>query len=311
MIKLSDKVYVIGHTNPDTDSICAAIGLAHYKNSTGHKNIVPARTGSMNAETEFVLEYFAVKKPEILSDATGKKLILVDHNEYSQAVSGAEEADIVEVLDHHRIGDVKTSGPIPFHVEPVGSTSTLVYEKFQNSEFRIADKIKGLLFSAILSDTVIFKSPTTTDRDVEVGEKLGKDLGLDPVEFGKKMFKVKSNIDEKTAREAVLGDFKEYDIGEIKIGVNQIETVTPEIAMSRKEEFLEEMEAVRKERGYTFMITLVTDLLKKDSHALFIGEKRDEFGKAFNVKLKGNEAFLEGILSRKKQVIPKLESVLG
>lgn len=308
---MNDNVYVVGHKNPDTDSICAAICLSKLKEVQGETNVLPARTNETNSETDFVLEKFDLEKPQVLEDASDKKIILVDHNEYSQAVEGAEEAEIVEVLDHHRIGDVETSGPIPFHVEPVGSTSTLIYERFKEQGIEPSESVKGALFSAILSDTVIFRSPTTTERDEKAGEELAADLGLDPVKYGKEMFKVKSNIDEKSAREAVVGDFKEYDIGEHKIGVNQIETVTPETAMSRKDEFLEAMEQVREERGYTFMINLVTDLLEENSKALFVGDEKESFEQAFDVKLEDNEAFLEGVLSRKKQVIPNLESVLG
>lgn len=303
------ETYILGHKNPDTDSIVSAICYSRLKKIKGEETVA-ARCGKTNTETEFVLNRFNLESPRLLEDATGKRIVLVDHNEYSQAVDGLRDADIVEVLDHHRIGDVQTSGPIDFHVEPVGSTSTLVAGRFMDSDVEMKEGTKGALLSGILSDTVLFRSPTSTERDEEQARRLADDLGLDVEEYGKKMFREKSKLGDKQPEEIVLGDFKEYEMGGGTVGIGQVETVTPGEVLDRQEEIVEAMERIVDERDYTFLLFLVTDLLNENSEAFFVGDKQEAFEEALDVKLENRTVFLGGVLSRKKQVVPPLENAL-
>lgn len=306
---MSERVYVLGHKNPDTDSISSAITYANMKREEG-MDAVAARCGEINPETSYVLDRFDMEAPQLVDEVSGNKVILVDHNEYSQAVDGARDAEIVGVLDHHRVGDVQTDGPINFHIEPIGSTSTIIAQRYMDKDIEMTEGIKGLLLSAILSDTVVFRSPTSTPKDEKIGRKLAKDLGLDVEEYGKEMFKAKSKLGEKGTREIVLGDFKEFEMGEDLIGIGQVETVTPEEVIERKDGILESMQNVVDDRDYTFLILLVTDLLNENSETLFVGEKSDVFESTFDVEIHKNSAFLEDVLSRKKQVVPPLREVL-
>lgn len=300
------KIYITGHQKPDTDSVCSAIAYAQYKNKKDDQEYIPVRLGELNPETQFVLNKFDTEKPKLLEKAHEKKLILVDHNEVSQSVKGVEEAEIKGVLDHHRIAGIETKKPIYFHTEPVGSTSTMVADKLLEKKETIDKNLAGLLLSAILSDTVVHRSPTNTSKDEEIAQKLANIIDLNIEEYGKEMLKKKSEIGKKGPREIILGDFKEYKISKNSIGIGQVETVTPKEVLNKEKAILKEMKEILKERNYDLLILLVTDLLKKNSEAYVQGEKKD-FEEAFNVEIKENRAFLEGVLSRKKQVVPKLE----
>ncbi|OKY78124.1 MAG: Inorganic pyrophosphatase/exopolyphosphatase [Candidatus Methanohalarchaeum thermophilum] len=301
-----NKKYVVGHKKPDTDSIASAIGYANYKKEESGINAVPVRAGELNPETKFVLDKFDVEKPSILEDASDKDLILVDHNEINQAVDNVKDANIVEVLDHHRIAGIETESPIYFHTEPIGSTSTMVAEKYLNSDIRLEESIAGVLLSAILSDTVVHRSPTNTKRDEEIASKLADLVNVGIEEYGKEMLKKKSKIGKKSPKEIILGDFKEYEIGKEFIGIGQVETVTPEEVIDQKEDLIKEMESISNERGYDLLLLLITDLLEEDSEALTVGPKSKAIEDAFDTKIENQSTFLEGVLSRKKQVVPRL-----
>lgn len=307
---MGEEILAIGHAQPDTDSIVSAIGYAKLKRELG-KNVKAARCGELNPETRFVLERFSAEEPVRIDDATGRRIILLDHNEYSQAVDGLNDAEIVEILDHHRIGDVETSGPIYFRAEPVGSTSTIVVEEYRETGVPLDDRTAGLLLSGILSDTVILRSPTATERDERVIKELSDHLGLDYEEYGKKILKEKSKLGEKEAREIVLGDFKEYEFGDGVVGIGQVETVAPDEVLEREDELHDAMEEVVAERGYTFLTLLVTDLLNEDTEALFEGERVEDFEEALGTTVKEGKAFLPDVLSRKKQVVPPIEERLA
>lgn len=306
------EVYIIGHKSPDTDSICAAIAYANLKRVTGENSAAKAaRAGKINPETEFVLNRFGVETPELLENAAGKKLILVDHNEFAQMVDGAEEAEILEVLDHHRI-EFKWANPILFHTEPVGSTSTLVAEKYFEKGIELDEKMAGIMLAAILSDTVVFKSPTSTERDKEVAEKLAKIVGVDPQKFGVEVKKAKASLEGKSAKDIIRSDFKDYTFGGKKVGVGQVEIVDIEEARSRKQEILDEMRRMTAEEGYDMVFMMLTDIIQEGTELLVVG---DEDGavtrKAFNAELKDNSVYIEGMMSRKKQVIPPLEKTMS
>ncbi len=309
MFHLADNVYVVGHKSPDTDSVAAAISYANLKNQLGLPEIyIPAAAGTINSETKFVLEHFSVPVPETITDAKGKKIILVDHNEVAQAVDNIKEADLMEVVDHHKIGDIQTGSPIFFHNEPVGSTATIISAMYDQYKIPITKEMAGVMISAILSDTVLFKSPTCTDKDKEQVAKLAKIIGEDYQQYGIAMLTAKSDISTKTARDIVKGDYKHFDFAGTKAGVGQIEVMDLSVLAPRKKEILEDMEKVRKEEGLSFVLIMLTDVMKEASDLLFVGKPVDKFEKAFEGKMENNSIYKKGVLSRKKQVIPPLEA---
>lgn len=303
---MSQPTYVIGHQQPDTDTICSAVAYARLKERQG-TDAAPARAGELNPETQFVLERWDVDAPSHLEDASEEQLILVDHNEYSQTVNGAREAEITEIIDHHRIGDVETSSPIFFRNEPVGSTATILAKLFDDAGETPSTRTAGLLLSGLLSDTVVLRSPTTTDQDRVVAEELAEIAGVDYEEYGKELLTHKSKIGEKTPREMILSDFKEFEFGTHELGIGQIETVEPAVVLHQKDAVLEAMDNVATEREYSAFVLLVTDLLEEDTTALVAGSEIETVEAGLDTTVSEQEAFLPGVMSRKKQVVPPLE----
>ena len=306
---MSQSAYVIGHQQPDTDAIVSALCCARLKQAQG-TDVVAARAGELNPETQFVLDRWDVETPTHLTDATDEELILVDHNEHSQTVAGAREATITEVVDHHRIGDVTTGDPIPFRAEPLGSTATILTELYDEAGVDIDESTAGLLLSGLLSDTVVLRSPTTTDTDRAVAERLAEIAGVDYEAYGKELLAQKSKLGEKSPREMVFGDFKEYDIGDDVLGIGQIETVEPDAVLEQREAVIEAMDDVVAERDYAVLLVLVTDLLEEESTAFIAGDHTEAVGDALAVTFADREAFLPGVMSRKKQVVPPVEDAL-
>ncbi len=298
-------IYVIGHKNPDTDSICSAIAYARLKNKLGEGEFAPARCGAINPETKFVLEKFGVEAPEVLENASGRELILVDHNEFSQAVDGIENAKIVEVVDHHKV-NFNYSEPIYFLVKPLGSTATIIAEKYFEAGIEPEKEIAGILLGAILSDTVVFKSPTTTEKDKEIAKKLAEIAGIDDIEkFGIEVKKAKSNLEGMSEEEIIKGDFKEFTFGDKKVGIGQVEIVDYDQVKGREDEIISEMEKMTGE-GYDLVMLMVTNIMDESSLLLVAGNivKVEE---AFGKKVENDRVLLPGVMSRKKQVVPKIE----
>ncbi|KYH23822.1 manganese-dependent inorganic pyrophosphatase [Halalkalicoccus paucihalophilus] len=307
---MSEPIYVIGHQQPDTDTICSALAYARLKREQG-ADVVPARTGALNPETQFVVDRWGVEIPVLLDDAAGEQVILVDHNEYSQTVTGAENAEIVEIIDHHRIGDIETSEPILFRNEPVGSTATILTQLFDDANETIPTQTAGLLLSGILSDTVVLRSPTTTERDRAAATRLADIVDVDYEAYGKELLTQKSKVGEKSPREMVLSDFKEFDFDGQQVGIGQIETVEPSVVLDQQDAVLETMDDVATERDYAVFLLLVTDLLEEDSTALVAGPEVEPVEKGLDTTFTDREAFLPGVMSRKKQVVPLLEDAFG
>lgn len=309
VIEMSDKVYVVGHKSPDTDSICSAISYARLKNLLGEDNVVAARAGEVNNETRFVLDRFDLDDPELIEDAAGKEIILVDHNEVSQAVDNIEDAEVIEVLDHHRIGDVQTGNPIFFLVKPVGCTATIVAQKYGEYDVEVPNDVAGALLSSIISDTVLFKSPTSTETDQEIANKLASQLGLDVEDYGVEVLKAKSDIGSKTPADIVTGDYKEFDFAGAKIGIGQAEVMDASEVLAMKDDLLQVMQDKMNSEGYDMITLMVTDVLKEGSELLFVGtpDAQEKFEEAFGGKVEDSSLWIDGVMSRKKQVVPPLE----
>lgn len=303
-------IYVIGHKTPDTDTICSAIAYAEYLKKKG-KNAVAVKSGEINPETKYVLDYFKVQEPETLIDAAEKTMILLDHNEKTQTPDNIDKAKIIEVIDHHKI-DFKCANPIYFHSEPIGSTSTIIAKKYFNDQSVKLDKnIAGILLSAILSDTVIFKSPTSTDEDVEIAKKLAKVAEIKNIEeFGIEMKKTKASLKGMSTEDVILSDFKTYEFGKIKLGGGQVEVINFNEINQRKQELLKKIEGIAKKENYDILILVATDIIKQDSLLLFF-EKENYIEKAFAKKPENNTLYLKGVMSRKKQILPPLAKLFS
>ena len=238
-----------------------------------------------------------------------KKVVLVDHNEASQSVLGLEQVEILGIIDHHRLADIQTANPIFFRNEIVGSSTTIVAEMYQEKGLMPSRKMAGLMCAAILSDTVIFKSPTATPRDRTIAERLARIGGVDLVELGQYIFTASLGAD-KSARELMYADYKDFHIAGHYLGVSQITCVDSVSMLDRKEEFLAEMALAKKERGYDIMILMLTDVLLEGTQIIFLGDA-DDVAQAFGVEPQGSTLFLPGVMSRKKQVIPMLSALWG
>lgn len=239
-----------------------------------------------------------------------KKIIQVDHNERGQSVHGLEDAEVLEIIDHHRVADIQTNNPIFFRNEPVGSTSTIVAKSFFENGIRPSKQAAGLLCGAIISDTLLFRSPTCTNQDKLICKKLSEIAGINIEEFAKEMFKAGTSLKGKSVEEIFNQDFKPFSIEDTKVGIAQVNTMDIEGFMPLKAEMLEYMKTKAKEANLDMVMLLLTDILNEGSQILVEGEKPEIVEKAFKVTLVDNEAFLDGVLSRKKQVVPPITTAI-
>ena len=237
-----------------------------------------------------------------------KRVVLVDHNEAAQSVPGLEEAEIVEIIDHHRVADIQTNSPIYVRNEPVGSTNTIIAGMFQDKGLIPSEKLAGLIAAAILSDTVMFKSPTCTKKDIRIAERMARYANVSLTELGKMIFS--ASFEGKTVKELLFTDYKEFHIAGHDLAVAQITCVDSMNILERKEEFLKEMRLVAKKKQVSMVILMMTDVLLEGSHILYVGDD-DTISQGFNVVPKENSVFLPQVMSRKKQIIPSLSALWG
>ena len=304
-------VYVYGHKNPDSDSVCAAIALADLKSKIGVE-AVPVVQGDLNPESNFILEKFGVSAPEIITSGAGKQVILVDHSDLAQSLDDLKDAEILGIVDHHKLGDVTTSNPLECWIWPVGCTCTVLKEMYGFFGVEIPKPIAGIMLCAILSDTVIFKSATCTDQDKEAADALAKIAGeSDLAALGMEMFKVKSAVEGTPARELVLRDYKDFDMSGNKVGIGQLEVVDLSILDSVKPDLAEDIKALKAEGGRHSVFLLLTDIMKEGSEMLIASDDESVVQKAFGTAPEGGKVWLEGVMSRKKQVVPNFEKAFA
>lgn len=307
---MNKKIYVIGHKSPDLDSVAAAIGYANYKNKKKKTNIyTPAVAGSINAETKFVLKKFGFKIPQILKNAKGKSLILVDHNEASQSVDGISEAKIIEILDHHKV-DFKYSEPIEFKIKPWGASSSIIACMYGKSKIKLDKKIAGLMLAAILVDTVITKSPTCTNYDEKIIKDLAKIAGIkDWKKYGMEIFKIRSSVNKLSPEQIIKSDFKDFEFKAGKFGIGQVETVDLSEFNGLDDKLTAELERLKSSGNYHSVILFITDIINVGSRFLVATEDTMGIEKALGTKLGNGIAYIKGIISRKKQVAPKFSEI--
>lgn len=301
---------VFGHKNPDTDSICSAIVYADFKKQLG-VDAEAVRLGEINKETAYALDYAGVEAPRLIEQVEDdvEQVILVDHNEFQQSVDNIKDVTIAEVIDHHRIANFETANPLYFRAEPVGCTATILYKIFKENEVAISKQNALLLLSAIISDTLLFKSPTCTDEDVEVAKALGKIADVDVDTYGLDMLKAGTDLQDKSVAELLGMDAKEFTMNGAKVEIAQINVVDPSAVFEKKAAYEAEIEKIIAEKDLDLYLLVVTNILESDSDALALGKAQDAVEEAFGVNLENNRALLKGVVSRKKQIVTKLEAV--
>ncbi|PIZ01128.1 manganese-dependent inorganic pyrophosphatase [bacterium (Candidatus Howlettbacteria) CG_4_10_14_0_8_um_filter_40_9] len=303
------KTYIVGHKNPDTDSIVSAIALSELEKKLG-KDYLPARAGDLNRETEFVLKRFGFEIPEIIP-AGEKEVILVDHNEPSQIHENIKENEIKTIFDHHKLGGLSTNKAISIRVKPLGSTSTIIAKLFKDKNIEPSKEVAGILIAGIISDTLNFTSPTNRDVDRKMAEELNIIAGLNLDEFGTEMFKAKSDISGIDTRELISMDYKIFDMKGKKVGIGVWETVLPEVILEREQEILKELEKKKQSDSVGLIYFAAVDIINYKSSLFVVGDEEKVVAeKAFGVKVENSLAELEGIVSRKSQIAPPIETAL-
>ena len=303
-----DKILVFGHKSPDTDSICSALVkviLDKKKNGVEH---IPARLGNVNKETQYVLDYLGLEAPMFIENIKeGQKVILVDHNEFAQSVTGIENAKIIGVIDHHRICGFQTAEPLYFTARPYGCTSTILYNMFKDSNIEIERTEAILMASAIISDTLLLKSPTTTKKDVEALKDLATIANIDVNTYGLDMLKAGTDLSSFSAKELLEIDAKCIDMKGNKVVIAQVNTVDIEDVLKSQKDLEAAINKKIEEENLDLFMFAITDIVNSNSEALVLGKRTDIVEKAYNVKLENNRAFLPGVVSRKKQMLPIMQ----
>lgn len=300
------EILVFGHKNPDTDSICASIVMADLQSKVRGEEVIPCRLGEINEETKYALKYFNVEEPRLIEKVEdGQPVIMVDHNEFSQTVEGIENAKIDTVVDHHRINNFQTSEPLYYFAQPVGCTSTILYELYKLNNIEISSQIAGLMLSAIISDTLLLKSPTTTIKDEKAVRELAKLANVNEEEYGLEMLKAGTNLDKYLEEELIRLDAKKMETEEAKYIIAQVNTVSIPDVLKRKEKL---EEAINKEilsKGLDLFIFAITDIVNSNTEAIVLGDRTDAISKTYEIK--DNIAVMPGVVSRKKQILPLVE----
>lgn len=305
------NTYIFGHKNPDTDAISSAIIMADFEQLTGNAGAKSYRLGEVGAETQYALDHFNVDAPELLEDnLDGQDVILVDHNEFQQSADTIADATIKHVVDHHRIANFETASPLYYRAEPVGCTATILYKMYKERGFEIKPEIAGLMISAIISDSLLFKSPTCTDEDVNAAKALKDIADVDLDAYGLDMLKAGASTTDKSADVLLDMDAKSFTMGDYVTRIAQVNTVDIDEVLDRKEELEKSMLESSAEEKYDLFVLVVTDIINSDSKILVVGAEKDKVGEAFNVKLEDDMAFLTGVVSRKKQVVPQITEAL-
>ena len=301
------KTLIFGHRNPDTDSICSALAYADLKTRTG-ADVEAVRLGSVSAETQFVLDAFNTAPPRLVDSvaAEASHVILVDHNERQQSAIDIDDVTIAEVIDHHRIANFETAGPLYYRAEPVGCTSTIVFKMFKESGVAVSPQIGGLMLSAIVSDTLLLKSPTCTPEDVAAAQELAPIAGVDLQTYGLQLLKAGASLRERSIAQLISTDSKEFPMGRAKVEIAQVTAVDVDEVLCRQDELEAAMRDTIAAKGLDLFLFVITDILNNDSIAVALGPRAAAVEAAFGVTLENNRALLIGVVSRKLQIVPVL-----
>ena len=304
---MENEVLIFGHKNPDTDSICSSMVHEILDRKNGWKTKA-VRLGNINKETQYVLNYLGIEAPELIERVEeGQSVLLVDHNEFKQSVEGIEKAKIVGVTDHHKIANFETSEPLYYLAKPYGCTATILYEQFKNLGVEIEKTEAVLMASAIISDTLLLKSPTTTQYDRKALEELTPIADINIQQYGLEMLKAGTDLDDFSVEELIQIDAKEFEKNGVKFEIAQVNTVSIEDVLKREAQLKEVIQKTIDEKGLSLYVLAITDILNSNSEIIALGEKTGVIKVAFGKELVDDKAFLEGVVSRKKQLLPEID----
>lgn len=301
------KVLVFGHKNPDTDTITSALVYAYLKNQLGVE-AEAVRLGEPNDETKFALEKFGFEAPRLVEKVAteANEVILVDHNEFQQSADDIADVTITEVIDHHRIANFETAAPLYYRAEPVGCTATILNKIFKENGIEVPANIAGLMVSAIVSDTLLLKSPTCTEQDVKAAKELAEIAGVNLDEYGLAMLKAGADLSDKALEDLLNLDAKEFDMNGKKVVIAQVNAVDVNDVLGRQDELTALLNNEVAAKGLDLFFFVVTDILNNDSVAVPAGAFIEESAKAFNAAVENGQVALPGVVSRKKQIVPVL-----
>lgn len=306
------NVFILGHKNPDTDSICSAISYAYLKKQLG-MDAEPIRLGEVNNETAFALQKFGFDQPRLVERVSEEvsQVILVDHNERQQSAVDIEKVQILEVVDHHRIANFETTDPLYFRAEPVGCTTTILLKLFKEQGIQVPANIAGLMLSAIVSDSLLFKSPTCTEQDIQAARELAQLAGVDAAEYGLAMLKAGADLSNKTLEDLMSLDSKEFEAGSHRFEIAQVNAIDVTEVISRQKEIEVLMNEKIARKGLDLFVFVVTDILNNDSVAIVLGNYSNIIEGAFKSSVVDNRVLLPGVVSRKKQIVPVITEALS
>ena len=304
---MENKALIFGHKNPDTDSICSSMVHEILDRKNGYETKA-VRLGNVNKETQYVLDYLKLEAPELIEKVEeGQPVLLVDHNEFNQSVEGIEKAKILGVTDHHRIANFETAEPLYYNARPYGCTATILLEDFKKCNQTIEKKEAVLMLSAIISDTLLLKSPTTTEQDKKALEELAKIANIDVNQYGLEMLKAGTDLDDFSCEELINLDAKTLEKDGTKYIIAQVNTVSIEDVLKREEEIKKAIEKEISDKGLDLFVFAITDILNSNSEIIALGKKAGVINSAFGKELENDKAFLEGVVSRKKQLLPNID----
>lgn len=306
------KVLIFGHLNPDTDAIGAAIAFAELQKALD-VDAEAVALGTPSEETQYALDYFGLNAPRVVTSIKEETndVMLVDHNEFQQSVSDIRELNILAVVDHHRIANFETANPLYYRAEPVGCTSTIIYKMYQEMEAEISQAVAGMMLSAIISDTLLFKSPTCTPEDVNAAEKLAEIAAVDLESYGLELLKAGTKLSDKPAAVLLDLDAKSFPMADKTVRIAQVNTVDLQEVFDRQNELEAAMATENAEKGYDLFLLVATNILDSDSEILAVGNELAQVEAAFETTLVNNRALLPGVVSRKKQVVPQLTAAFN
>ena len=302
---------VFGHLAPDTDTVCSAIVWAWYLNEHASGEATPYVLGELNTETSFVLNHFAVSTPELLERvAEGDEVVIVDTNNPQELPEGINQTTITQIIDHHKlVGGLETSAPADITIRPWACTATILFELMDGANIELPRHIAGLMLSCILSDTLEFRSPTTTPHDKDVAEKLAAMINIDINEYAAAMFAAKSDVSSFTDSGLIKLDSKKYEVGDKNFRISVLETTTPETILERKDGLVSAInDCIDEESDVDEVLFFIVDILKEEATVLTYNDlTKDVVEKSFGVTVESDTEVLPGIVSRKKQIIPNLK----
>ena len=307
-----NKYLVFGHQNPDTDTIASAIVMSDYLTQLGHES-EPVALGTPNDETQFMLNYFKLNAPRVVETVANEtdRVALVDHNESQQSVADLKDVRVDYVVDHHKIGDFETAYPMYLRIEPVGCTATILYKMFNEKDLTISKEIAGAMVSAIISDTLLFKSPTCTQEDIDAAQALVKLADIDLEAYGLDFLRAGTNVASRSDSDILNADAKIFEMGPKTVRIGQVNVIGFDEILARKKDLVNLLEKERQDNNLVVSILVVTDILENDSIGFVVGDGAEGVQKAFDQSVVDNQFDLPGVVSRKTQIVPQLTEVFS